>query len=87
MTERVAEFLVSDSGGVTLSVRPPLPFVPDGVRIRSGRIEIYGETKRLLFDATADLIEAIGQVSGLLLIEHPASGPDDPRELELLLAD
>ena len=33
MTDRVAEFLIADAGGVTLSVRPPLPFLPDGVRL------------------------------------------------------
>lgn len=87
MTGRVAEFLISDAGGVTLSVRPPLPFLPDGVRIISGQVEVYGDTKRLRFDADPDLIRAIGQASGLLLIEHPAEGDVAPRELELLLGD
>ena len=87
MTERVAEFLVSDLGGVTLSVRPPLPFVPDAVRVSGGRVELYGETKRVLFAAEAEVLGAIAQASGLLLIEYPVSGPDVPRELELQLLD
>jgi hypothetical protein len=87
MTDRVAEFLLSDMGGVTLSVRPPLPFVPDAVRVRGGQVELYGETKRVLFAADAEVISALGQAAGLLLIEHPSTGPDTPRELELQLLD
>jgi len=87
MTDRVAEFLVSDLGGVTLSVRPPLPFVPDAVRISGGRVELYGETKRVLFTADPEVLGAVAQASGLLLIEHPLSGPEEPKELELQLLD
>jgi hypothetical protein len=87
MTDRVAEFLMSDAGGVTLSVRPPLPFLPDGVRISGTRVDVYGETKRLLLEADPELISAIGQAGGLLLLEHASDGTNPPRELELLLTD
>jgi hypothetical protein len=85
MTGRVAEFLLSDLGGVTLSVRPPLPFTPDGVRVRSGRVELYGEGRRILLEADPEVAAEILQASGLLLIEHPEAGPGAPRETELQL--
>lgn len=85
MTGRVAEFLVSDAGGVTLSVRPPLPFLPDGVRLSGSGVEVYGGAKRLTIEAGPELTSAISQAGGLLLLEHPEEGP--PRELELLLLD
>lgn len=87
MTGRVAEFLLSDLGGVTLSVRPLLPFTPDGVRLRSGRVELYGEGRRILFDADAEVIAEILQASGLLLVEHPESGPGAPRETEIQISE
>jgi len=87
MTERVAEFLVSDSGGVTLSVRPPLPFLPDGVRVSAAGVEVFGDAKRLTLGADRDLTMAIEEAGGLLLVEHPADGAEPPREIELLISD
>jgi hypothetical protein len=87
MTQRVAEFLMSDAGGVTLSVRPQLPFLPDGVRISGSCVELYGDAKRILLQADPELIEALGQAGGLLLLEHASDGSGPPRELELLLID
>lgn len=87
MTDRVAEFLVSDAGGVTLSVRPPLPFLADGVRVSAAGVEVYGDTKRLTLGADQDLILAIRETGGLLLVEHPTDGSARPREIELLVND
>lgn len=86
MTERVAEFLIADAGGVTLSVRPPLPFLPDGVRLSGPRVEVFGDTKRLLLQADPEILVAIRQAGGLLLLEHPADGSGAPSELELQLS-
>lgn len=87
MTDRVAEFIVSDAGGVTLSVRPPLPFLPDGVRVTGTGVEVYGDAKRLPFRADPDLTLAVREAGGLLLVEHPADGAGGARELELLISD
>ena len=87
MTGRVAEFLVSDAGGVTLSVGPPLPFLPDGVRLTRNGVELFSGPVRLQLEADRDLTLAISQAGGLLLLEHPAEGDGAPRELELLLVD
>ncbi len=87
MTDRVAEFILSDTGGVTLSVRPPLPFLPDGVRTTGSGIEVYGDAKRLVLRTEPEMIDAIRDAGGLLLVEHPADGTDLPHELELLVSD
>lgn len=87
MTGRVAEFLVSDAGGVTLSVRPPLPFLPDSVRLSGSGVEVFGRGRRLQLEAGPDLALAISEAGGLLLIEHPAEGEGAPRELELILLE
>ena len=87
MPQRVAEFIVSDAGGVTLSVRPPLPFLPDAVRLAGPGVEVYGGGRRLHLEADRDLTLAISQAGGLLLLEHPAEGEGAPRELELLLVE
>lgn len=87
MTDRVAEFIVSDAGGVTLSVRPPLPFLADGVRVSASGVEVFGGTKRLTLGADQDLITAIEETGGLLLVEHAADGSARPREIELLIID
>jgi hypothetical protein len=85
MTERVAEFLVSDAGGVTLSVRPPLPFLSDGVRVTLAGVEVYGGAKRIALRAGRDLTLAIEEAGGLLLVEHASDGSAPPRELELIV--
>lgn len=87
MTQRVVEFLMSDAGGVTLSVRPQLPFLPDGVRISGPSVEVYGDAKRILLPADPELIMAIRQAGGLLLLQHASEGADPPQELELQLID
>jgi hypothetical protein len=87
VTDRVAEFIVSDAGGVTLSVRPPLPFLADGLRVSAAGVEVFGGTKRLTLGADQDLITAIEEAGGLLLVEHPADGAEPPREIELLISD
>jgi len=87
VTDRVAEFIVSDAGGVTLSVRPALPFLPDGVRVTGAGVEVYGGAKRLVLCAEPEMIEAIRDAGGLLLMEHPTEGQESPRELELLLSE
>jgi len=84
MTDRVVEFLVSDVG-VTMSVIPPLPFLPDGVRVTPSALELYGGTKRLSFPADPALISAVEEVGGLLLLEHGTDEDAPPRELELQL--
>jgi hypothetical protein len=87
VTDRVAEFIVSDAGGVTLSVRPALPFLPDRVRVTGTGVEVYGGAKRLVLRADPDVTDAIREAGGLLLLEHPSDGDFSPRELELLLSD
>lgn len=87
MTDRVAEFIVSDAGGVTLSVRPALPFLPDEVRVTGSGVEIHGDAKRLVLHTEPEVIEEIRETGGLLLLEHLSDGDAPPRELELLLAD
>ena len=87
MTGRVAEFLISDAGGVTLSVRPPLPFLPDGVRLIRTGVEVFAGPLRLQLEADPEQREAILMVGGLLLVEHSTEAGTPPRELELMLAE
>lgn len=87
MTQRVAEFIVSDAGGVTLSVRPPLPFVPDAVRLSGSGVEVCGPMRRLQLEADREILIAISEAGGLLLLEHAAEGEGTTRELELILVE
>lgn len=87
MTDRVAEFIVSDAGGVTLSVRPALPFLPDEVRLTGSGVEIHGDAKRLVLSTDPEVIAEIREMGGLLLLEHSPDTDAPPRELELLLSD
>jgi hypothetical protein len=87
MTQRVAEFILSDAGGVTLSVRPQLPFLPDAVRLAGPGVEVYGAGRRLQLEADREILIAISEAGGLLLLEHPAEGEGAPRELELNLVE
>lgn len=85
MTERTAEFVLSDAGGVTLSVRPSLPFSPEGVSLEASRVVLVGEHTRIPFEADENVITEVRAVDGLLLIEFPSTGSLPPAETELSL--
>lgn len=89
MTGQVVESLVSDVGGVTLSLHPPLSFVPDGIRLSGGQIEFYGRAeprvKRLMLEVDPEVARAIRESGGLLLVGHPAGGGNVTREFELAI--
>lgn len=86
MSSRAADFVVSEAGGVTLSVRPGLPFMAEGVRLENGRVVIFNERNRIPFDTDEETIEAVRGIDGLLLIEFPDNTHEAPREIELSLS-
>ncbi|MCW3782583.1 hypothetical protein [Defluviimonas salinarum] len=85
--EKTIEFLNGEAG-VTITVRPLLPFVAEGYRMRGASgIDVFGDGRRLPLEIPEDQVVAFAEAEEILLCEFPVEGPDPVRELVLQRQD
>jgi hypothetical protein len=79
------EIIVSDLGDVLITLRPELPFLADGVRLRKSRrgAEIFGEGRRISIEVGEEAWPALSRSEQLLLMEFRETEADAFRELVL----
>lgn len=84
--EKLQEFMVDDLGEVTVAMRPMLPFMAEGCRVRATRLDIHGEGRKLTLSIPEHARTAMGEIDELLLIEFSNEGSSPFRELQLPLS-
>lgn len=79
------EIIVGDLGDVLITLRPELPFLADGVRLRKGRrgAEIFGEGRRVSIEVGEEAWPALSESEQVLLMEFRGAEADAFRELVL----
>lgn len=82
-TEQSFEMLLSENGGMIVASRPPLPFVAEGIRIRDGRVELFGEGRLISLRIPEDMQSDIGEADRCLLLEYVWYGRAPERETDL----
>jgi len=86
VTEKVFEFLVGDEG-VTLALRPPLAFLPDGARRaeRDGApfLHVLGQGARVKFELPEDVAAALDNPVSLRILEYRMGGEEPVRETDI----
>jgi hypothetical protein len=83
--EKSIEILVGDLGELLITLRPELPFLAEGVRIRKVRhvAEIFGAGRRVSIEVGEDVWPALAQSEQVLLMEFRGTEADAFRELFL----
>jgi hypothetical protein len=82
--EASLEILVADLGDVTVTLRPEIPFLAEGVRLlERRRLEIFGERRKIVVDVPEEAVAALSAVEQVLLVEFRDSGASAFRELIL----
>ena len=82
-TEQSFEMLLSENGGVIVASRPPLPFAAEGVRVRDGRVELFGEGRLISLRIPEEIRLEIGEADRCLLLEYAWYGRAPERETDL----
>lgn len=82
-TEQSFEMLLSETGGLIVASRPPLPFAAEGVRIRDGRVELFGEGRLVSLRIPDEIRTDIGETDRCLLWEYAWYGRAPVRETDL----
>ena len=81
--EQNFELLLSESGGIIIASRPPLPFAAEGFRIRDGRAELFGEGRLVSLRIPEDFRSDVEETEGCLLLEYVWYGRAPERETDL----
>ena len=84
--ERMQEFIVDELGEMKIAIRPELPFLAEGCRVRPAQIDIHGEGRKLTLTIPEHARVAMGEVEEILLLEFSKEGSSPARELQLSLS-
>ena len=84
--EQSFEILLSETGGVIVASRPSLPFDAEGVRIRDGRIEFFGEGRFVSLRIPDDIRPDVEEADRYLLLEYAWYGREPERETDLFIS-
>lgn len=82
-TEQSFEMLMSETGGVIVATRPPLPFAAEGVRVREGRVEFFGEGRMVSLRIPEEIRSDVGETDRCLLLEYAWYGRAPERETDI----
>lgn len=84
--EKLQEIIVDELGYVTIAVRPMLPFLAEGCRVKDKHIDLFGEGRKITLEIPDSAAEAIQESEEVLLCEFTRSGSRPERELQLLIS-
>jgi hypothetical protein len=82
--EKTFDILVSDIGEMRFVVRPPLPFLAEGFRIRDGEMEVFGGGRVMWKTITEDLRDEGAELDQAFLMEFDWQGGQTVRETDLM---
>ncbi|MBT28089.1 MAG: hypothetical protein CMO01_00400 [Thalassobius sp.] len=82
--DNVFEILISDVGEMRVVLRPELPFVTEGYRLRDGKIDLFGQGERVSFSLSGETFAEAMDLEQALLLEFARNGSDPVRETELI---
>jgi len=76
--------VISDDFGVTLAIRPMLPFMPDDFAISGMKLFLRGEGKQIPLQLVPDDMAKLRDAEEIELIEFPMKGSEPVREVILM---